>query len=272
MEAPTLLEAKPLELGVICGEGASARPEKKRVRPQRTIPRQQISRQPVPEVHDRMKATAAKLQKAQQLVQNLPDLPKLPVNWQKKRPDWRTKGLVALFGAFRAGKSSFANALLGEKSSAGFTQSDDSGHQQNQTGCCSPCMERCSSKLKTEQAMLDDVKQALQVFGLTAADLNDARQKWQELQRSGETSGDSGQTNYSFLQAFSRGYAALGGRLDMVIETALAEFGAYVAQEEKSCFVEWIDLYYDCPLTRKGITLVDTPGGGFDQCPSYGRR
>ena len=30
--------------------------------------------------------------------------------------------------------------------------------------------------------------------------------------------------------------------------------------EEKSCFVEWIELYYDCELTRKGITLVDTPG------------
>lgn len=115
-------------------------------------------------------------------------------------------------------------------------------------------------KLKTERAMLDDVKQALQVFGLTAADLNDARAKVAELQRAAEQAGTAAKTNYSFLQAFSRGYTALGGRLDMVIETTLAEFGAYVAQEEKSCFVEWIDLYYDCPLTRKGITLVDTPG------------
>src|SRR5699024_6517822 len=28
----------------------------------------------------------------------------------------------------------------------------------------------------------------------------------------------------------------------------------------KACYMESIDLYYDCPLTRQGITLVDTPG------------
>ncbi|MDD4588677.1 MAG: dynamin family protein, partial [Heliobacteriaceae bacterium] len=32
------------------------------------------------------------------------------------------------------------------------------------------------------------------------------------------------------------------------------------ASEEKACFVEWIELYYDCPLTAQGIMLVDTPG------------
>src|SRR5690606_27549015 len=37
-------------------------------------------------------------------------------------------------------------------------------------------------------------------------------------------------------------------------------FNEYVAKEEKACFVEWIELYYDCPLTQQGITLVDTPG------------
>ena len=67
-------------------------------------------------------------------------------------------------------------------------------------------------------------------------------------------------TNYAFLQAFTRGYAAFSEQLGTVLETTITEFSDYVAMEEKSCFVEWIDLYYDCPLTRKGITLVDTPG------------
>ena len=38
------------------------------------------------------------------------------------------------------------------------------------------------------------------------------------------------------------------------------EFVKFVAEEDRSCFVESIDFYYDCELTRKGITLVDTPG------------
>ena len=37
-------------------------------------------------------------------------------------------------------------------------------------------------------------------------------------------------------------------------------FSGFVANEEQSCLVEWIEVYYDCELTRKGITLVDTPG------------
>src|SRR5699024_4905481 len=37
-------------------------------------------------------------------------------------------------------------------------------------------------------------------------------------------------------------------------------FQAYVSDETKACFVESIDVFYDCPITRKGITLVDTPG------------
>ena len=28
----------------------------------------------------------------------------------------------------------------------------------------------------------------------------------------------------------------------------------------KACFIKEVDLFYDCALTRKGITLVDTPG------------
>src|SRR5699024_4425530 len=30
--------------------------------------------------------------------------------------------------------------------------------------------------------------------------------------------------------------------------------------EAKACYIQAVDLYYDCDLTRKGITLVDTPG------------
>ena len=114
-------------------------------------------------------------------------------------------------------------------------------------------------KVKDARALLDDVNQALRLFEVQAATLADARAKAAALGQ-GASVGAAEKTSYAFLQAFARGYAAFGEQLGAVLETTMAEFGDYVAVEEKSCFVEWIDLYYDCPLTRKGITLVDTPG------------
>src|SRR5690625_1847567 len=44
------------------------------------------------------------------------------------------------------------------------------------------------------------------------------------------------------------------------IEISLDAFPAFVTDERKACYIETVDLYYDCALTRQGITLVDTPG------------
>ena len=49
-------------------------------------------------------------------------------------------------------------------------------------------------------------------------------------------------------------------RLAQLLKSEQEEFVKFVAEEDRSCFVESIDFYYDCELTRKGITLVDTPG------------
>src|SRR5690625_2146359 len=40
----------------------------------------------------------------------------------------------------------------------------------------------------------------------------------------------------------------------------LDEFTDFVTDETKACYIESIDLYFDCDITRQGITLVDTPG------------
>lgn len=45
-----------------------------------------------------------------------------------------------------------------------------------------------------------------------------------------------------------------------MLQTDIISFQEFVANEEKSCLVEQIDVHYDCEITRKGITLVDTPG------------
>jgi small GTP-binding protein len=210
---------------------------------------------------DRMKHTAEKLKKTAQLVQGLPGFTKLATELEEKAERLDHKGFtVALFGAFSAGKSSFANALIGEKvlpvSPNPTTAAINKIKPINESYPHGTVL----VKLKEEGAMLEDVNRALKIFDFHAESLADAKAKVEKLNGYLGQTGAAEKTNYAFLQAFTRGYAAFSEQLGTVLKTTITEFGDYVAMEEKSCFVEWIDLYYDCPLTRKGITLVDTPG------------
>ncbi|MBP2631658.1 MAG: Dynamin family protein [Firmicutes bacterium] len=210
---------------------------------------------------DRMKHTAEKLKKTATLVQGLPGFKKLASELEEKAERLAHKGFtVALFGAFSAGKSSFANALIGERVLPVSPNPTTATINKIKPINASYQHGTVMIKVKEERAMLEDVNHALKVFDFHADSLVDAMAKVKNL------SGDFGQqgavhkTNYTFLQAFMRGYATFSEQLGAILKTTIAEFSDYVAMEEKSCFVEWIDLYYDCPLTRKGITLVDTPG------------
>jgi len=217
---------------------------------------------PLPgQASDRMKQTAEKLKKTAQLVQELPGFRSLAGGLEEKAERLDHKGFtVALFGAFSAGKSSFANALIGERvlpvspnpMTAAITKIKPvNGEYPHETVLI---------KLKEEHIMLEDVNHALKLFDFHGESLADARAKVEKINGNLDHQGAAEKTNYAFLQAFTRGYGAFSQQLGTVLKTTIAEFSEYVVMEEKSCFVEWIDLYYDCPLTRKGITLVDTPG------------
>lgn len=214
-----------------------------------------------PKNSDRMKQTAEKLKNTAQLVQGLPGFKSLAAELREKAERLDHKGFtVALFGAFSAGKSSFANALLGERvlpvSPNPMTAAINKIKPINESYQHGTVL----VKLKEESAMLEDVNHALKVFDLHGESLADALAKAEKVNENADQTGTVEKTNYAFLQAFTRGYGNVSQRLGTVVQTTIAEFCDYVAVEEKSCFVEWIDLYYDCPLTRKGITLVDTPG------------
>src|SRR5690606_17758167 len=87
--------------------------------------------------------------------------------------------------------------------------------------------------------------------------LDDAYRKAEGLPEAG---GTEQQVHKSFIDAFRSGYGDFKDQLGKTIRTNREEFGLYVAREERSCFVDEIDFYYDCELTRSGVTLVDTPG------------
>lgn len=167
---------------------------------------------------------------------------------------------IALFGAFSAGKSSFANALIGERLLPVSPNPTTAAinkimpvTEENKHGLV-------KVKFKSGESLLEEVKRSLHLFELSANTLENAAQVIQTIDPSGSILDVQGKVHYSFLNAFLRGYEKAKTFFGETLNTDLEEFADYVAKEEKSCFVESIELYYDCELTRHGITLVDTPG------------
>ncbi|WP_079480035.1 dynamin family protein [Halobacillus salinus] len=164
---------------------------------------------------------------------------------------------VALFGAFSAGKSSFANALLGESllpsspnpTTATINKISPPGTHAHKT---------VKVFMKSEHDMLEDLSEALELLHIDTTDLEAvfnqlnlvSEKDWNQLS----------QKKRGFLQAFREGYSELEERIgtSFIVEWDL--FESYVSIERYSCFVESMELFYDCEWTKKGITLVDTPG------------
>ncbi|PFG05972.1 dynamin family protein [Bacillus sp. es.034] len=164
---------------------------------------------------------------------------------------------IALFGAFSAGKSSFANALLGRKVLPVSPNPTTASINR-----INPVSEECEHEtahvhIKTGEQLMTDINHSLSFFNRNASSLDEAAEMIPDLSTEG-----SGKENVhlSFLQAFLTGYPAFKDILGSRRKVDLEEYKGYVADETKACFVESIDLYFDCDITRQGITLVDTPG------------
>lgn len=165
---------------------------------------------------------------------------------------------IALFGAFSAGKSSFANALLGElvlpvsphPTTAAITRivAPPPGRAHK---------EACIA-FKSAAAMQADLAHSYEALQLG---------KWKEHRWRAEVARlkpeeipAPGRTHYSFLKAAAAQWEAHEGKLGTQQLTDIEAFALYAAQEDRACFVEWMELYYSCSLTEQGLTIVDTPG------------
>ncbi|MEH7093406.1 dynamin family protein [Neobacillus vireti] len=207
-----------------------------------------------------LKEITSKLKYTSELVKDLPGFHKISLELTEKAERLENKGFtVALFGAFSAGKSSFANALIGEKVLPVSPNPTTAAINK-----IKPVTEQFSHgtvlvKFKESNTMLEDINRSLKVFDLHAAGFSEAVTLIDRIIfEQGQTVLEK--THFAFLHAFKKGYNLFVPLLGTIKETGLSEFQEFVAQEEKSCYVEWIELYYDCGITRKGITLVDTPG------------
>src|SRR5699024_2834804 len=74
------------------------------------------------------------------------------------------------------------------------------------------------------------------------------------------TSSELNKLYQAYLQAMLIGHNDIKNYIGEKMSITLDEFTDFVTNETKACYIESIDLYYDCSFTRLGITLVDTPG------------
>lgn len=209
------------------------------------------------------KETAKVLEQAASYLHNLEGFQSVVQDLKNKQKKLENQSFtVALFGAFSAGKSSFANALLGE-----YILPVSPNPTTASINKISPVTKDCphgtvSVQMKSREQILQDLQQAMNVFKTHIITLEEAKESISTIiQKNAHLELDaSKKPHFHFLKAFVSGWAQMGPQLDSRLTVSLDEFPSYVADEEKSCFVEWIEVHYDCPLTREGLTLVDTPG------------
>ncbi|MGG1550571.1 dynamin family protein [Paenibacillus ferrarius] len=207
----------------------------------------------------RMERKAADLTAAAQIIDGLPSMRSIARAMREKSERLRERTFtIALFGAFSAGKSSFTNALLGERVlpvSPNPTTAAINKIMPPKEGWPHGT---AKVRMKKADAILQDVIYSLDVLGLAATDMASALTKIGGLQPANVT--PKGKPHYSFLKAVEKGWQAAEPHLGTDLRITKETFSVYVAEESKSCFVEWIELYYSNPLTDQGIIFVDTPG------------
>src|SRR5690625_2266821 len=165
---------------------------------------------------------------------------------------------IALFGAFSAGKSSFANALLGDKvlpvspnpTTAAINRINPVTEQHKHGTVV--------VTLKDEETLFHDLLSITKKFSPSDTQF-ESLLDW--IREKGIHQNQQLNNLYqSYLQALINGYKKARADIGNKITINLDAFRDYVTDETKACYIESIDLYYDCSVTRKGITLVDTPG------------
>ncbi|WP_027963320.1 dynamin family protein [Halalkalibacillus halophilus] len=166
---------------------------------------------------------------------------------------------VALFGAFSAGKSSFANAWIGEEILPVSPNPTTAAINK----IAPPDEKHAHGEVLVRLKHSEDLKYQLnQLFSkLIEEEFTTLEEIFQFAKKNKKKwEANLSRTNSSFISAFVSGYEDMQSLLEKNITVNVSEFQKYVTQENRSCFVEEITVYYDCELTRQGITLVDTPG------------
>lgn len=163
---------------------------------------------------------------------------------------------ISLFGAFSAGKSSFANALLGDDilpvsphpttATVNIVKKSDEAHQSKTATVKVKTKEQLDEEIKTVAKQLD-LELSLETLPSWKPTKTGAQTMWQK-------------TYTAYLLTLKNSLRDTKWELGSSFDVDLEELRPFVANEHDACLIHEVTLYYDCPLTEKGIVLIDTPG------------
>ncbi len=206
-----------------------------------------------------LQASAERLNEAVGLLEPLPAFSSALRAMREREASLREgRFTLALFGAFSAGKSSFANALLGDSYLPVSPHPTTAAISRIMAPERAEDHGRALIVMKTAEEVAGDLADACELLGLRDPALG----RWRAEVRSltPDRIHPSGRAHYSFLRAADAGYDLAEPLLGTELLTESAEFRLYAADESRACFVKRIDVYIDSEWTRQGIVLVDTPG------------
>ncbi|MEC0304626.1 dynamin family protein, partial [Terribacillus saccharophilus] len=156
---------------------------------------------------------------------------------------------LVLFGAFSAGKSSFANALLGENLLPVSPNPTTASINMLKQATREHPHQTVLVKWKSRQHIEADIE-SLTGMQLTLGDF--LSKKPVDLVKD--------KRHQAFLQAVQAGYNIVHANLGTEEIIPFGEFGDHVTKETLSCFIEQITVYLDNEFLKQGVTLIDTPG------------
>lgn len=215
------------------------------------------------EVHANHSDAESVIERALHIAQSIMEIPGFSetADYLRKKADRLShqEFTVALFGAFSAGKSSFSNALIGDRVLPVSPNPTTAAINRIRPVATGKEDRTADVHLKTVSQMTEDVSFSFEALGMPVSSLEEAFRKADDVLGK-ELENESLHIHKTFIRAFQTGYLVFKDRLGSVTNVDQTEFTRFVAEEERSCFVDSIDLYIDSPLTRQGITLVDTPG------------
>ncbi len=165
---------------------------------------------------------------------------------------------IALFGAFSAGKSSFANAILGEHVLPVSPNPTTAAVNRIRPVTNENRHRDVIVTFKSEKMLVDDIMTLAKVCEPPNASLEELI-TWLKT-KNVLTDSRLPKMYQAYLNAMLEGYEEVRSVIGSAKKITFDNFGSYVTDEEKACYIASMDLFYDCEVTKQGITLVDTPG------------
>ncbi|WP_182300730.1 dynamin family protein [Cohnella cholangitidis] len=206
------------------------------------------------------------LERSAALLSKVPALRSVADGLQAKAEKFKNRSFtIALFGAFSAGKSSFANAIVG-KSALPVSPNPTTATINRIVAPTAEFVDGTALvAMKTSDGFLEDIRHSLGRIGVAKDKLEAAGTDVPRLLALKDPISASelhprGRPHLAFLTAAAKGWSEYGPLLGQRLTVRDEEYRRFAAEERASCFVAEIDLFVDSPITRSGAVLVDTPG------------